>query len=89
MFLTDLKKQELVLIDPVSELEVVFNFEDAPRHRFVAIWSKSTSEPFYCLEPWTALPNSFSRQSKDHELVLLEPQKTFRAAMWMELRPMA
>ena len=88
MFLTDLKKQELILIDPISELEVVFNFEDAPRHRFLAVWSKSTSEPFYCLEPWTALPNSFSRQSKDHELVLLEPQKTFRAAMWMELRPM-
>ena len=88
MFLTDLKKQELILIDPVSELEVVFNFEDAPRHRFVAVWSKSTSEPFYCLEPWTAMPNSFSRQNKDHELVLLEPQKTFRAAMWTELRPM-
>jgi galactose mutarotase-like enzyme len=89
MFLTELKKQELILIDPVSELEVVFNFEEAPRHRFVAVWSKATSEPFYCLEPWTALPNSFSRQSKDHELILLEPQKTFRAAMWMELRPMA
>ena|SRR2546429_1238259 len=89
MFLTDLKKQELVLVDPVSELEVVFNFEDAPQHRFVAIWSKTTSEPFYCLEPWTALPNSFSRQTKDHELILLEPHKTFRAAMWMELRPMA
>jgi galactose mutarotase-like enzyme len=89
MFLTDLKKQELILIDPGSELEIVLNFEDAPQHRFVAIWSKNTSEPFYCLEPWTALPNSFSRQNKDHELILLEPQKTFRAAMWMELRPMA
>ncbi|PYK99612.1 MAG: hypothetical protein DME19_08065 [Verrucomicrobia bacterium] len=89
MFLTDLKKQELILIDPVSELEVGFNFEEAPQHRFVAIWSRTTNEPFYCLEPWTALPNSFSRQSKDHELILLEPQKTFRAAMWMELRPMA
>jgi aldose 1-epimerase len=89
MFLTDLKKQELVLIDPVAELEVVFNFEESPQHRFVALWSKSTSEPFYCLEPWTALPNSFSRQSKDHELILLEPQKTFRAAMWMELKPMS
>lgn len=88
MFLTDLKKQELILIDPASELEVVLNFEEAPQHRFVAIWSKGTSEPFYCLEPWTALPNSFSRP-KDHELILLEPQKTFRAAMWMELRPMA
>jgi|ERR1051326_5663474 galactose mutarotase-like enzyme len=89
MFLTDLKKQELILIDPVSELEVVFNFEDAPQHRFVAIWAKTNNEPFYCLEPWTALPNSFARQSKDHELILLEPQKTFRAAMWIELRPMA
>ena len=88
MFLTDLKKQELILIDPISEMEVVFNFEDAPQHRFVAIWSKSTSDPFYCLEPWTALPNSFSRL-KDHELIVLEPHKTFRAAMWMELRPMA
>ena len=88
MFLTDLKKQELILIDPVSELEVVLNFEDAPQHRFVALWAKNTGEPFYCLEPWTALPNSFSRP-KDHELILLEPQKTFRAAMWLELRPMA
>lgn len=88
MFLTDLKKPELVFIDPVSELEVILNFADAPQHRFLAIWSKSTETPFYCLEPWTALPNSFSR-GKDRELIVLEPQKTFRAAMWMELRPMA
>ena len=88
MFLTDLKKPELVFIDPVSELEIIFNFADAPQHRFVAIWAKSTETPFYCLEPWTALPNSFSR-SKGHELIVLEPQKTFRAAMWMELRAMA
>ncbi len=87
MFLTDLKKQELVLIDPVSELEVVLNFEEAPQHRFVALWAKSTGEPFYCLEPWTALSNSFSRP-KDREVILLEPRKTCRAAMWMELRPM-
>lgn len=88
MYLGDLKKQELILIDPVSELEVVYNFEEAPRHRYAAIWSKTTSEPYYCLEPWTALPNAFSR-TRDHELILLEPQKTFRAAMWMELRKMA
>jgi galactose mutarotase-like enzyme len=88
MFLSDLKKRELILVDPGSELEVILNFEEAPQYRFVAIWSRSISEPFYCLEPWTALPNSFSRV-KDRELILLEPQKTFRAAMWMELRPMA
>jgi galactose mutarotase-like enzyme len=87
MFLTDLKKQELILIDPVSQLEVVLNFEEAPQHRFVAVWAKSTAAPFYCLEPWTSLPNGFSRP-RDRELILLEPQKTFRAAMWMELRPM-
>jgi galactose mutarotase-like enzyme len=88
LFLTDLKKPELILVDPASELEVVYNFADAPQHRFVALWSKSPEMPFYCIEPWTALPNSFSRP-KDHELIVLEPQKTFRAAMWIELRPMA
>ncbi|MBU6402604.1 MAG: hypothetical protein KGS61_19975 [Verrucomicrobia bacterium] len=88
LFLTDLKKRELTLVDPGSELEVVLNFEEAPLHRFVALWARSTSEPFYCVEPWTALPNSFTR-AKDHELILLEPQRTFRAAMWLELRPMA
>lgn len=88
LFLAGLKKQELVLIDPGSELEVIFNFEEAPQHRFVALWSKTPEEPYYCIEPWTALPNVFSR-TKDRELILLEPQKTFRAAMWMELRKMA
>jgi galactose mutarotase-like enzyme len=70
-----------------DELEAVLNFEEAPEHRFAALWSKSTSHPFYCLEPWTSLPNAFSR-TKDQELIMLDPQKTFRAAMWMELRPM-
>lgn len=88
MFLANLKKQELILIDPVSELEVALNFEEAPQHRFVALWAKTPNEPYYCLEPWTALPNAFGRP-KDRELILLEPQKTFRAALWMELRPMA
>ena len=88
MFLTHLKKLELILIDPLSELEVVLNFEDAPQHRFVAIWSPSPDQPFYCLEPWTAFPNSYARL-KDHELIVLEPNQTFRAAMWMALRPMA
>jgi galactose mutarotase-like enzyme len=88
LFLTDLKKRELILVDPVSELEVVLNFEEAAQHRFVALWARSTSEPFYCIEPWTALPNSLTR-GRDHELIQLEPQRTFRAAMWLELRPMA
>ena len=88
LFLGDLRKRELVLVDPVSELEVIFNFEDAPQHRFIVLWSRTLEDPFYCLEPWTALPNPFGRL-KDHELIVLEPRQTFRAAMWMELRPMA
>ena len=88
LFLAGLSKLELVMVDPGSELEVIFNFEEAPQHRFVALWSKSPEEPFYCIEPWTALPNAFTR-AKERELILLEPRKTFRAAMWMELRKMA
>lgn len=88
MFLGDLKKREVVLVDPVSELEVVFNFEDASAYRFLALWAKTLDEPYYCVEPWTALSNSFTR-TKDHELTLLSPGQTFRARFWMELRPMA
>jgi len=88
LFLGGLKKHEFVLVDPGSELEVIFNFEKAPQHRFAALWAKTPNEPYFCVEPWTALPNSFSR-TKDRELILLEPQQSFRAAMWMELRGMA
>jgi galactose mutarotase-like enzyme len=86
MFIADLKSPELVMVDPISQLEVAFNFEDAVAHRFVAMWAKSPSEPYYCLEPWTALPNSFSRH-EDGELSVLPPGGVFRAGFWMELRP--
>jgi galactose mutarotase-like enzyme len=85
LFLTDLKRRELILADPLSELEVVLNWQEAPTFRFVAIWSKSTEAPFYCLEPWTAVSNPFTR-AKDRELVVLEPGATFDAAFRMELR---
>lgn len=88
LFLAGLKKQEVALVDPASELEVVLNFEDAPMHRFLALWAKTPEAPYFCIEPWTSLPNAFSRP-KDKDLVVLQPQATFRAAMRMELRPMA
>lgn len=85
LFLGDLRLRELNLVDPLSELEVVLNWEDAPAHRFAALWAKSTAEPFYCLEPWTALSNPFTRiESK--ELIVLPPGEEFRAGFWMELR---
>jgi aldose 1-epimerase len=88
LFLAGLRQRELALVDPGSELEVVLNWEGAPQHRFVAFWSRSTTEPFYCLEPWTALSNAFTR-AKDHELVLLDSGQTFEAVFWLELRPLA
>lgn len=88
LLLGNLKKAEMILVDPGSDLELALNWEDAPQHRFAALWARSTDAPFFCIEPWTALPNSFSRAAKDHELIVLEPQRTFRAAMGMELRTM-
>jgi galactose mutarotase-like enzyme len=84
MFLTELLKHELALVDPASGLRVVLNWEEAPQHRFVALWSRATDAPFYCLEPWTALPNSFLRA--DGELIVLQPGQSFRAAKWMDVQ---
>jgi galactose mutarotase-like enzyme len=86
VFFTDLEKQELALIDPREGLEVVLNFEKAPGHRFIAFWSRSREAPFYCLEPWTALPNSFSR---NQDLIVLESGEVFRAAFYTEIREIA
>ncbi len=83
VFFTDLAKQELSLVDSQGRLEVVLNFEEARQHRFVALWTRSPEAPFYCLEPWTALPNSFTR---GQDLVLLEPGELFRAAFSLEIR---
>jgi len=84
LFLTDLKKSELCLVDPFRKLEIVLNFEAAPKHRFVALWTRSPESPFYCLEPWTSLPNSFTREEGDW--ILLQPGETFQAGMWLEIR---
>ena len=85
LFLGEFAKPELTLVDPASELEIVLNWEDAPQHRYCALWSRTTDAPFYCLEPWTALPNSFTR-AQPGEVIVLAAGETFRAAMWMELQ---
>jgi galactose mutarotase-like enzyme len=85
VFLGEFQRREFLLIDPKSELEIVLNWDDAPQHRFAALWSRTTDAPFYCLEPWTALPNSL-RRAVPGEVLTLDPQKTFRAAMWMDVR---
>ena len=85
LFFGEFSQRELTLVDPASELEIILNWQDAPQHRYCAIWSRTTDAPFYCLEPWTALPNSFTR-AQPGEIIVLAPGETFRAAMWMDLR---
>jgi galactose mutarotase-like enzyme len=81
----ELAHREFALVDPAAKLEVVIHWEASPAYRFCALWSRTTSENFYCIEPWTALPNAFSRP-EDHELIILQPGETFRAELWMEVR---
>ena len=83
LFLTDLAAPEISLVDPTAAVKITLNFAQAPAHRYVAIWSKSISDPFYCIEPWTALPNSLSRANS--ELIHLKPGGIFETAMWFNV----
>jgi galactose mutarotase-like enzyme len=83
-FLGDFAEREVALVDPLAGLEVVLNFAENPAYRFFALWSRTPEEKFYCLEPWTALPNSFGRP--DGELVILAPGEKFCARLWMDVR---
>ena len=86
VFLGDFTELELTLVDPVLGAEVAVNFAQAPAYRYAALWSRSVDAPFYCLEPWTALPNSFGRA--DGELSILPVGGAFDARLWLEIRPM-
>ena len=83
LFLTDLATPEISLIDPAAAIKITLNFAQAPQHRYVALWSKSTSDSFYCIEPWTALPNSLNREKT--ELIHLAPGENFEAGMWLKV----
>ncbi len=83
MFLSDLDQNEIALVDSDSRVRITLNFADSPRHQYVALWSKSTTDPFYCIEPWTALPNSLTR--KESDLLHLPPGEKFEAAMWLDI----
>ena len=86
VFLGDLAHREVVLRDEVGRVEVGMNFNSNPAYRFLALWSPHSTAPFYCVEPWTALPNSMGRS--DGELILLQSGESFRAHLWMEVRPL-
>jgi galactose mutarotase-like enzyme len=80
----NLAKREFTLVDQGAGIEAVLDWSGAPAYRYCAIWSRSDTEPFYCIEPWTSLPNSFSRRSED--LLLLAPGQTFTAHFTLLLR---
>lgn len=83
--LGDLAEREFGLVDTKAGLEVVLNWEAAPAYRFCALWSRTTDSDFYCIEPWTALPNAFSRPD-DREIRVLAPGERFRASLWVDIR---
>lgn len=85
VFLGDLATREIALVDPDGGVEAVLNFETHPAYRFVALWARSPEDPFYCIEPWTALPNSFGRS--DGEVIILPPGDRFQAGYWIDARP--
>ncbi len=79
LMLGDLAEPEVALVDPDAGLEVVLRLGDPPAYRFLVLWSPSPGAPFYCVEPWTALPNSFGRP--DGEITWLRPGEVFRARL--------
>ncbi|MEN9732674.1 MAG: hypothetical protein RLZ45_669 [Verrucomicrobiota bacterium] len=87
ILLGELATQEAVLRDEAGKVEVCLNFDHSPAYRFLVLWSPTPDAPFYCIEPWTALPNSMGRS--DGELVFLEPGARFEAGLWMEVRTLS
>lgn len=87
LFLGELGKPEVSLRDEAGGVEVRLNFASQTAYRFLALWAPDTSSPFFCVEPWTALPNSFGRG--DGEIIVLQPGESFQASLWMELSEMS
>lgn len=85
LFLGGLAEPELALVDPASGVETVLNWSDAPDFRYVALWSRTPREPYFCLEPWTALPNAFTR-AEPGELRVLAPDAVWKAGWWLDAR---
>lgn len=86
LILGDLAEREVALVDPDARLEVVLRFADHPAYRFLVLWSPSPDAAFYCVEPWTALPNSFGRP--DGEITVLRPGEEFRARLALTVNPL-
>ncbi len=84
VFLGDFAEPGMALVDPGAGVQAVVNFSGAPAYRYAALWSRTTTASFYCIEPWTALPNSFGRS--DGELTILAPGGQFAALIWFDIQ---
>ena len=84
VFLGDFTEPEMALVDPSAGVQVVVNFSGAPAYRYAALWSRTTDAPFYCIEPWTALPNSFGRSNG--ELIILPSGDQFSARIGFDIQ---
>ena len=87
ILLGDLATPEVTLVDPGAGIEAIMNYAGAPECRFFALWSRNTVDGFYCLEPWSALPNSFSRP--DGCVTVLPPGGSYVASFWIDAREIA
>jgi galactose mutarotase-like enzyme len=83
IFLGELARPEIALVDPAAGLATTLNWAGAPDHRFVALWARTTAEPYYCVEPWTALPNSFGRA--DGGRITLPPGGRWTARLGLDV----
>ena len=78
-------QREFSLIDRAGGVAVDFSWQDAPKYPYCAIWSRTTTEPFYCIEPWTALPNSFRRGGS--EIIIIPPGGSITSRFALAVRP--
>lgn len=81
--LGDLARNECRLVNRDTGTQILLNWEDAPAFRRMALWSRTPRDPFFCIEPWSALPNAFTR-AEPGEITVLEPGATWRAAWWLD-----
>lgn len=71
------------LVDPVSGLAIKVEWRFQTQRQYVALWAPDQQSPYFCIEPWSNLPNSYGRPT---ELALLASgeQATFELILSLE-----
>jgi len=58
------------LLDKTSGLATKVQWRFGSNRQYVALWAPDPKSPYFCIEPWSNLPNSFGRPG---ELSQIEP----------------